>query len=58
MYSIYFIYLFLGPHPGHMEVPRLGVKSELYDATTTTRPDQDASVTYIAAYSNAWSLTH
>ena len=48
-----FYYLFLGPHPRHMEVPRLGVKSELYDATATTRPDQDASVTYIAAHSNA-----
>ena len=24
-----FIYLFLGPHPQHMEVPRLGVESEL-----------------------------
>ena len=23
-------FFFLGPHPGHMEVPRLGVKSELY----------------------------
>ena len=29
--SFYFIYLFcfLGPHPQHMEIPRLGVKSEL-----------------------------
>ena len=25
----YFIYLFLGPHPQHMEAPRLGVKLEL-----------------------------
>ena len=24
-----FIFLFLGPHPWHMEVPRLGVESEL-----------------------------
>ena len=24
-----FIYLFLGPHLWHMEVPRIGVKSEL-----------------------------
>ena len=37
--SIYFC--FLGPHPWHMEVPRLGVQSELqlptYTAATATR---------------------
>ena len=26
---IFFFFLFLGPNPRHMEVPRLGVKSEL-----------------------------
>ena len=26
---IYLFIVFLGPHPQHMEVPRLGVKSEL-----------------------------
>ena len=34
--------VFLGPHPGHMAVPRLGVKSELYlptYATATAMPD-------------------
>ena len=34
--------LFLGPHPWHMEVPRLGVKSELQlpaYATATAMPD-------------------
>ena len=25
----YFIFVFLGPYPQHMEVPRLGIKSEL-----------------------------
>ena len=29
IYIYIFIYCFLGPHPRHMEVPRLGVKSEL-----------------------------
>ena len=36
-----FIYLFLGPHPQHMVVPRLEVESELqllaYTTATTTR---------------------
>ena len=27
--SFFFFFFFLGPHPRHMEVPRLGVKSEL-----------------------------
>ena len=38
--------VFLGPHPQHMEVPRLGVKSELQLPAYTT------------AHSNARSLTH
>ena len=29
VYSLYFIFCFLELHPWHMEVPRLGVKSEL-----------------------------
>ena len=38
-----FILVFLGPHPGHMEVPRLGVESELQPpaytrATATPEP--------------------
>ena len=28
-FLFYFIFCFLGLHPGHMEIPRLGVKSEL-----------------------------
>ena len=31
-----FIYLLLGPHPQHMEVPRLGVESKLQLPTTAT----------------------
>ena len=36
-------FVFLGPHPQHMEVPRLGVESELQllaYATATATPDQ------------------
>ena len=42
-YLIFFIlFLFLGPHPQHMEVPRLGVESELQllaYSTVTATPD-------------------
>ena len=37
-----FSFCFLGPHPRHMEVPELGVKSELQllaTATATVMPD-------------------
>ena len=39
-------FLFLGPYPWHMEVPRLGVELELQ------------LLAYIIADSNAGSLTH
>jgi len=55
-----FIY-FLGPHPWHREVPRLGVKSELqlpaYTIAAATR-DPSHAVTYTTAHSNAGSTTH
>ena len=44
-----------------MEVPRLGVESELYlpaYATATAIPDWSPSATYTAAHDNARSLTH
>ena len=34
--SIFFVIFFLGPHPQHMEVPRLGVKLELHLPTYAT----------------------
>ena len=40
--SSFFFLVFLGPHPWHMEVPRLGVKSELQlvaYATAIAMPD-------------------
>ena len=39
IYFVYFYFVFfgfLGPYPWHMEVPRLGVKSELLAFTTAT----------------------
>ena len=37
-FSFFFLFCFLRLHPQHMEVPRLGVKSEL-PATATVTPD-------------------
>ena len=42
----FFSFVFLGPHPRHMETPRLGVKLELQLLACTT------------AHSNTGSLTH
>ena len=53
--------LFSGPHPRHMEVPRLGVKSDLEPlvyTTATAMPDLSASATYTTVHGNAGSLTH
>ena len=54
---------FLGPHLWHIEVPRLGVKSELqllaYTTATTQDPSQALSMTCdTMAHSNIRSLTH
>ena len=43
LFPLFFFFpFFLGPHPWHMEVPRLGVESELQPlayATATATPD-------------------
>ena len=56
-----FVLFCLGPLPRHMEVPRLGVESELQLLTYTTAtatPDLNQSVTYTTARGNVGSLTH
>ncbi len=41
---LYFLFVFLGPNPQHMEVPRLGVESELQlPAYTPATATQDPS---------------
>ena len=54
-------FCFSGPHPCHMEVPKLGVKSEL-QLQPTPQPQRcgirAVSVTYTTALGNAGSLTH
>ena len=56
-----FFFFFLGPHPWHMEVLRLGLNGN-YSCWPMPRPQQcqiqAASATYITAHSNARSLTH
>jgi len=42
LFLSFFLFVFLGSHQWHMEVPRLGVKSELqlpFYATATAMPD-------------------
>ena len=36
LFYIFFYFCFLGPHPWHMDVPRLGVESELQLLAYTT----------------------
>ena len=57
LFFFFFFFVFLG----HMEVPRLGVESELYllaYARATATPDPSMSVTYTTGHGNSGSLTH
>ena len=59
----FFFFVFLGLYPQHMEVPRLGVESEL-QLWPTPEPQpqphwiQATSSTYTTAHGNAGSLIH
>ena len=60
---LFYFIVFLGLHHlRHMEVPRLGIESELYSWQPTPQPQQGqiwaVSATYTAAHSNTQSLTH
>ena len=61
LYIYMFIYLFLGPHPQHVEVPSLG-SNWSYRCWPTPQPQQcrirATSVTYTTAHGNTRSLTH
>ena len=50
-------FVFLGPHLQHMEIPRLGVESEL-QLRLQPLQIQATSVTYSTAYGNTGSLNH
>ena len=59
-FLLFAFFFFFGLHPRHMEIPRLGVESELqlqaYTTATATRV-RAASVTHTTAHGNAGSLT-
>ena len=62
-FFFFFFFFFLGPQLWHMEIPRLGVElNQSYSCCPTPQPQQlgiwAAFVTYVAAHSNAGSLTH
>ena len=56
LFLFFIIFLFLGPHAWHMEVPKLGVQSELElpaTATATATRVRASSVTYTIVHSNS-----
>ena len=57
-----FVFLFLGPHLWPMEVPRIGVESQLqlpaYTTATAMRAPSNVHDLYTTAHGNAGSLTH
>ena len=61
VFGCLFLFLFLGPPPWHMKVPRLGVESSC-NCRPTPQPQPcgiwAASATYITTHGNAGSLTH
>ena len=58
---LFLSFVFLGPHPWHMEVPRPG-SNQSCSLQPTPEPQQHwiraASATYATAHGNAGSLTH
>ena len=60
-FESFFFFFFLGLHLRHMEVPRLGVKSELQPlayVTAIATQHRAMSATHTTAHSNAGSLTY
>ena len=56
----FFSFFFLGPHPWHMEFPRLGVESGLQLLVYTSHSNARSELhleTYTAAHGNIGSLT-
>ena len=56
----FFLFAFLGPYLHHMEVPSLGVQSDLqlWAYATATWDLSHVCMTYTTAHGNAGSLTH
>ena len=62
VFVLFFLLVFVGLHPWHMEVPRLGVESELHTCQFTSQPQQRqmwaGCATHTTAHSHAGSLIH
>ena len=61
IFFLSFFIIFLWPHLRHMEVPGIGVQSELQllgYTTSTAMPDPSRVCDYTTAHGNARSLTH
>ena len=62
LFFIFYFFAFLGLHPQHMEVPRLGVQSELqlpaYAPATATSDLSRVCDLHHTAHGDARSLTH
>ena len=61
VYVLFFVFFFSGPHPWHMEVHSLGIKSELQlpaYTTATAMPDPSQVCNLDCSYGHAGSLTH
>ena len=59
--NVFSVFGYLGLHSQHVEVPRLGVKSELQLLAYTTPQQlgiQASSVTYTTAHGNSRFVTH
>ena len=57
--QFFLFFVFSGPHLHHMDVPGLGVESQLLAYTMPEQPRiQVASTTYAAAWCDARCLTH
>ena len=60
--TIFFFFVFLGPYPWHMEVPKLGLESELqllaYAKATEIRDQSHVCDLHTTGHGNAGSLTH
>ena len=58
LFIFYIFFCFLQPHLWHMEVPRLGVESELQLPAYATATRSELCLTYTTAHGNTGSLTH
>jgi len=57
-FFLFFFFVFLGLHLWHMEVPRLGVNSELQQLLAYTTATAMLDLSYTTVHSSTASLTH